>query len=153
MDYLTSYSLPSRPFIEARVVLDPAKGPYLPYRCSPCPMNPIQHSGLEDKIALWLKQGAIKEASSQWNFPILSVLKKRRPEKDKPTYRFCADLRVLNSRVLRDSCFLGSVPANLALLQKHEIYSSMTLFNAFESGAVAPDSRDFFAFFSPSGRQ
>ena len=84
---------------------------------------------------------------------MISVAKKRRPGQTTPEYRFCADLRVLNNKVLADSLFTGSVPANLALLEKHNIYSALDMFNAFESCQLEPDSRDFFAFSSPSGQQ
>ena len=67
-----------------------------------------------------------------------------------PEYRFCADLRILNSKVLKDNLFTGSVPANLALLEKHNIYSALDLFNAFESCELEPTSHGFFAFSSPA---
>ena len=50
-----------------------------------------------------------------------------------PEYHFCADLRILNSKVLKNNLFTGSVLANLALLEKHNFYSVLDLFNAFEN--------------------
>ena len=84
---------------------------------------------------------------------MISVAKKRRPGQTTPEYRFCADLRVLNNKVLSDNLYTGSVPANLALLEKHNIYSALDMYNAFESVELEPSSRDFFAFSSPSGQQ
>ena len=91
--------------------------------------------------------------SLAWSFPIVSVQMKWRPAETIPQHRFCADLRILNNKVLKDSCFIGSVPANLALPESHQFYRALDLFNAFESCAVAHDSRDFFSFSSPSCRQ
>ena len=54
-------SLPSVPFIRARVILDPAKGPHTPYRSAVRVLSPAQRSGLEEKIRLWLQQGIIEE--------------------------------------------------------------------------------------------
>ena len=146
-------SMPSVPFITARVMLDPTKGPHTPYRAAVRVLNPIQRAGLENKIKVWLSQNIIEESASQWSWPLISVAKKRRPGQTTPEYRFCADLRVLNNKVLADSLFTGSVPANLALLEKHKIYSALDMFNAFESCQLEPNSRDFFAFSSPSGQQ
>ena len=58
-------------------------------------------------------------------------------------YRFCADLRVLNNKVLTDNLFTGSVPANLALLERHNIYRALDMYNAFESCDLEPLSHDF----------
>ena len=68
-------------------------------------------------------------------------------------YRFCADLRVLNNKVLTDNLFTGSFPANLALLERHNMYRALDMYDAFESCELEPSSNDFFAFSSPSGKQ
>ena len=102
---------------------------------------------------MWLQQGIIEEAASQWSFPLVSVAKKCQAGQTVPQYRFCADLRVLNSKVLADGLFTGSVPANLALLEQHKIYTALDLWNAFESCELEPSSRDFFSFSSPLGSQ
>ena len=95
----------------------------------------------------------IEKTDSLLSFPIISVQKKRWPGDTIPQAHFCADLRVLNNKVLKDCCFSGSVLANLALFESHEFYSALDLFNALESWGIAPDSRDFFSFCSPSGHQ
>ena len=145
--------MPSVPFISARVILDLAKGPHTPHRAAVRVLSPAQRSLLEEMIKLWLQQDIIEESASQWSFPIISVAKKRQAGQTTPQYQFCADLRVLNSKVLADSLFTGSVLANLALLEKHNIYTALDMWNAFESCQLEPSSRDFFAFSSPSGRQ
>ena len=145
--------LPACPYVECRVVLDPNKGPHVPYRANPRPMSPIQRKGLRDKIEQWRKQGVIEPSASPWCFPLVAVEKKRRPGQEFPEYRYCSDLRRLNDVVLKDSCFSGSVPANLALLEGHNFYSAMDLYSSFESCEIAPESRDFFSFNGADGEQ
>jgi hypothetical protein len=70
-------SVPSVPFISARVILDPAKGPHTPYRAAVRVLNPIQRAGLQNKIKTWLSQDIIEESASQWCWPIISVAKKK----------------------------------------------------------------------------
>ena len=146
-------NLPACPFVQCRVVLDPNKGPHVPYRATPRPMSPIQRKGLRDKIEQWRKQGVIEPSASPWCFPLVAVEKKRRPGQQFPEYRYCSDLRKLNDVVLKDSCFSGSVPANLALLEGHNFYSAMDLYSSFESCEIAPESRDFFSFNGADGEQ
>ena len=134
-------SMPSVPFISARVMLDPEKGPHTPHRATVRVLNPVQRAGLEGKIKTWLNQKIIEESASPWSFPIISVIKKRRAGQTIPEYCFCADLRILNSKVIKDNLYTGSVPANLALLEKHNIYSALDLFNAFKSCELEPTSR------------
>ena len=124
--------MPSVPFISARVILDLAKGPHTPHRAAVRVLSPAQRSLLEEMIKLWLQQDIIEESASQWSFPIISVAKKRQAGQTTPQYQFCADLRVLNSKVLADSLFTGSVLANLALLEKHNIYTALDMWNAFD---------------------
>ena len=68
-------------------------------------------------------------------------------------YRTSLDQAVLAA--LQGCHFIITIsgPANLALLEKHKIYSALDMFNAFESCQLEPNSRDFFAFSSPSGQQ
>ena len=146
-------SLPSVPFISARMTFDPKTGPHTPHRAAAQVLNPIQRAGLNRKFEQWLSQQIIKETASKWSVPIISVLKKRHPNQDQPEYCFCANLCALNNNVLRDSLLTGSVPTNLALLESHEAYSALDLYNAFESCALEPSSRDFFSFSAPNGQQ
>ena len=146
-------NLPACPYVQCRVVLDPNKGPHVPHRATPRPMSPIQRKGLRDKIEQWRKQGVIEPSASPWCFPLVAVEKKRRPGQQFPEYRYCSDLRKLNDVVLKDSCFSGSVPANLALLEGHNFYSAMDLYSSFESCEIAPESRDFFSFNGADGEQ
>ena len=120
-------SMASVPFISARVILDPPKGPHSPHRAAVRVLNPVQRAGLENKIKIWLEQDIIEESASPWSWPMISVAKKRRAGQTIPEYRFCADLRVLNNKVLTDNWFTGSVPANLALLERHNIYSNLDM--------------------------
>ena len=120
-------SMASVPFISARVILDPPKGPHSPHRAAVRVLNPVQRAGLENKIKIWLEQDIIEESASPWSWPMISVAKKRRAGQTIPEYRFCADLRVLNNKVLTDNLFTGSVPANLALLERHNIYSNLDM--------------------------
>ena len=143
--------VPACPYVQCRVVLDPNKGPHTPYRATPRPMSPIQRKALRDKLEQWRKQGVIEPSASPWSFPLVAVEKKRRPGQEFPEYRYCVDLRILNDLVYKDSCFSGSVPANLALLEGHKYYASMDLFSSFESIEIAPESRDFFSFSGADG--
>ena len=144
-------NIPACPYVQCRVVLDPNKGPHTPYRATPRPMSPIQRTALREKIEQWRKQGAIEPSASPWSFPLVAVEKKRRPGQQFPEYRYCVDLRILNNIAYKDSCFSGSVPANLALLEGHKYYASLDLFSSYESIEVAPDSRDFFSFSGADG--
>ena len=144
-------NLPACPYVQCRVILDPNKGPHTPYRATPRTMSPIQRKALRDKIEQWRLQGVIEPSASPWSFPLIAVEKKRRPGQQFPEYRYCVDLRVLNDICLKDSCFSGSVPANLALLEGHNFYASLDLFSSFESVEIAPESRDFFSFSGADG--
>ena len=144
-------NVPACPYVQCRVVLDPNKGPHTPYRATPRPMSPIQRKALRDKLEQWRKQGVIEPSASPWSFPLVAVEKKRRPGQQFPEYRYCVDLRILNDMVYKDSCFSGSVPANLALLEGHKYYASLDLFSSFESIEIAPESRDFFSFSGADG--
>jgi hypothetical protein len=111
-----------------------------PYRLGPFINDKIQ--GMVDEM---LANGIIVESSSPWSSPILLVKKKD------GTYRFCIDLRRLNSITKRDVYPLPRIDDVLDSLGKAKYFSSLDLQSGYWQVRLHPGDREKTAFSTARG--
>ena len=109
-------------------------------------LSRVQQAVVDKEIHTMLQLGVIEESISPWNFPVLVI-----PKKD-DTLRFCADLRRLNDRTVKDVYPFPDLQQTLDLLGGNSVYSTLDLKSGYWQVHILPADRAKTAF-SAAGRQ
>ena len=121
-------------------------GDLRPIRMKARPLNPVQEEDLKEQLKQWLKQGIIKEGTSEWRFPMVPALKKHTTK-----LRWACDLRYVNSASKVDSFPLPDMSDNLARLANSKVFSALDCSGAFLNVPLTKRAQDRCCFGTPLG--
>ena len=110
------------------------------------PLNPVQEEDLKKQLAKWLKQGIIKEGTSEWRFPMVPALKK-----GTDLLRWATDLRYINKATKADSFQMPDMSDNLARLARSRVFSALDCSGAFLNVPLTPRASERCCFGTPLG--
>ena len=111
----------------------------LPCRRLPLFKKPI----IEKEIKTMLKQDVIEPSVSEWNSPICLAAKKS------GEWRFCVDLRKLNSYTRLDTYPLPRIDETLDSLSNSKYYSTLDMASGYWQISLRPEDRDKTSFAIP----
>ena len=98
------------------------------------------------QIEAMLRMDVIEESNSPWSSPVCMVLKK-----DKKSWRFCIDYRLVNQRTLKDSYALPRIDDSLDMLAGAKWFSTLDLSSGYWQVELDPESRPISAFVTSHG--
>ena len=108
-------------------------------------LSRVQQAVVDAEVAKMLQLGVREESISPWNSPILVI-----PKKD-GTLRFCADLRQLNARTIKDVFPFPDLQQTLDKLGGKSVYTTLDLKSGYWQVPIPVVDRPKTAF-SASGR-
>ena len=117
-----------------------------PIRMKARPINPVQEEDLKRQLQQWLKQGIIKEANSEWRFPMVPAVKKNTDK-----LRWASDLRYLNASTRVDSFQMPDLSDNLSRLARSEVFSALDCSGAFLNVPLTDRAKERCCFGTPLG--
>ena len=128
--------------VQHHIPLKPDARPVrIPFR----PVNPNLETSLHDQIKDWLAKDVIEPSYSDWNAPMVAVLK------PSGKVRWCVDYRALNERTVRDLHPIGDIHDSLARLAGSCVYSTIDSHGAFHAVPIEAKSKPYTAFSTPFG--
>lgn len=99
---------------------------------------------VDKQIAEWLKEGIVRESSSDFASPIVLVSKKD------GTKRLCCDYRKLNKNIVKDRFPLPLIEDVMDRLEGAEYFTTIDLKNGFFHVDVEEESVKYTAFITPT---
>jgi hypothetical protein len=108
-------------------------------------LSRVQNDVVAEEVQKMLSLGVIEPSVSPWNFPILVI-----PKKD-GTLRFCADLRKLNERTVKDVYPFPDLQQTLDKLGQNLIFSTIDLKSGYWQVCIPPEDRPKTAFSTSKG--
>lgn len=107
------------------------------------PRNPAMQAVLLAEVDKMLQEGVIEPSTSPWSSPVVLI--------KKPTgkFRFCLDLRRVNTSSVKDAYPLPRINSILEKLRHASYISSLDLKNGYWQVPLSPDSRAITAFTVP----
>lgn len=135
--------LTSTPTMQATIPLKEGTQPIYvrPYR-----IPEIFHDQVEEEIKKLSNMGIIQESTSNFNFPIICVLKKQLSPDQPRKLRICIDLRALNDACEDIQYPLPRVDTVLESLGNSEYISVIDLASAFLQMELKPEDREKCSF-------
>lgn len=116
-----------------------------PFRVRPYPYNQQKREVIYTQIREMLQSGVVELSNSNYNSPIVIVMKKN----GKP--RFCVDYRQLNA-ITEDEPLPFSISyRSLKELGNAKIFSTLDLKNGYWQVPVGQGSKDYTSFMAPDG--
>ncbi|MGA9041553.1 MAG: reverse transcriptase family protein, partial [Terriglobales bacterium] len=98
-------------------------------------LSRVQQHVVDEEVNKLLKLGVIEPSESPWNSPILVI-----PKKD-GSLRFCADLRKLNSRAIKDVFPLPNLQDTLDALGQSNYFTTLDLKSGYWQLPIPPEDR------------
>ena len=108
------------------------------------PIPTVAREALREQIEDMLAKGLIRESTSAWRSPVLLV-KKKQPD-GKVAYRFCIDLKRVNSITTRDSYSLPRISETVDSLSNAKFFTTMDIDRAFWQVGVSESDKEKTAF-------
>lgn len=107
------------------------------------PRNPKMQEIIDQDVKEMLKDGVIEPSNSPWSSPIVLV------QKSTGKYRFCVDMREVNTASVKDAYPLPRIDAILDKLRHARILSTIDLRKGYWQVPLAEESRPITAFTVP----
>lgn len=107
------------------------------------PVSRVVEQALHQEVDKMLEQDIIEPSKSEWSSPVIMI------KKPNGTYRFCLDLRKVNSVAKKDAYPLPHMNVILSKLRKARFISTIDMSQAFLQIPLDEKSREITAFTVP----
>lgn len=117
-----------------------------PVHRPPRRLAPLESAVVEKQIDEWIREGIIRESTSEYASPIVVVRKKD------GTHRICVDYRELNAKIVKDRYPLPLIEDVLESFCGARVFTTLDLKNGFFHVDVDKASVKYTAFVTPGGQ-
>ena len=108
------------------------------------PIPSVARDNMKDQVASMLKNEFIRPSSSSWRSPVM--LAKKKKTDGTVAYRFCVDLKQINSLTNKDSYSLPRICETVDALSGAKYFSTIDIDRAFWQVGVAEEDKEKTAF-------